>query len=96
MNDHLDKINDKMTDIAVNVAVMQADIAEIKKDLNRHVVRSDRLEEDNKLRAQELSNRVSPIEQHIAMLHSWKVGVALVGAVALWVTNLLSSLGVFK
>ncbi len=93
--DKLDRILDKLEaqgELLARHSVLHEKNTE---DLTVHVKRSDRLEEDNRLRAKEIEHRIQPIEDHIKMLRSWKVLLLGIGAMTIWVLTLIKTLGIF-
>lgn len=72
MDKQLDRIENKLDTIQEDMTVTKIDMALVKVDLNEHKVRSDRLEEDNKIRAAELEMKMEkhrkemePVVSHV-------------------------------
>lgn len=91
----LDAITEKLHAIDVTLACVQKDVASVQKDVARN---TDDLEEhmaQTRLLKAEMNNRLSPVEDHIKMLGSWKTGAVVIGALVMWAVTMLKTLGAF-
>ena len=84
----IDKIQEDVTSIKI-------DIAEIKKDISRNTADLEAHMEQTRLLKAEMNNRVTPIEDHIKMLRGWKVAIVGAAAILMWTVTFLKSLGIF-